>query len=40
MFTGDCWIHDTSFSVQKIMMRPSLDANINFITGLNTDTRI
>ncbi len=34
MFTGDCWIHDTSFSVQKIMLRPALDANLNFITGL------
>ena len=34
MFTGDCWVHDTSFSIQKIMLRPSLDANINFVTGL------
>jgi len=34
MFTGDCWIHDTSFSIQKIMLRPSLDANLNYITGL------
>lgn len=34
MFTGDCWIHDTSFSIQKIMLRPALDANLNFITGL------
>ncbi|HEY2727344.1 MAG TPA: DUF5686 family protein, partial [Parafilimonas sp.] len=25
MFTGDCWIHDTSFSIQKIMLRPSID---------------
>ena len=33
-FTGDCWIHDTSFSIQKIMLRPTLDANINFISGL------
>lgn len=34
MFTGDCWVHDTSFSIQKITMRPSLDANLNFISGL------
>ncbi len=34
MFTGDCWIHDTSFAVQKIMLRPSADANLNFISGL------
>ena len=34
-FTGDCWINDTSFAIQKITMRPSSDANINFITGLS-----
>ncbi len=34
LFTGDCWVHNTSFSIQKITMRPSEDANINFITGL------
>ncbi len=34
MFTGDCWVHDTSFSIQKIMLRPAMDANLNFITGL------
>jgi hypothetical protein len=33
-FEGDCWVHDTSFSIQKIMLRPATDANINFITGL------
>lgn len=34
LFTGDCWVHDTSFSIQKITLRPSQDANLNFITGL------
>lgn len=34
LFTGDCWVHDTSFSIQKIMLRPSIDANINFVTAL------
>lgn len=33
-FEGDCWVHDTTFAIQKITLRPSLDANINFITGL------
>lgn len=33
-FTGDCWVHDTSFAIQKIMLRPAADANLNFITGL------
>jgi hypothetical protein len=33
-FDGDCWVNDTSFAVQKITMRPNVDANLNFITGL------
>lgn len=34
-FEGDCWVHDTTFAIQKITLRPSLDANINFITGMS-----
>lgn len=34
-FTGDAWIHDTSFAIQKVTLRPSTDANINFIKGLS-----
>lgn len=34
LFTGDAWVHDTSFAIQKITMRPSQDANLNFVTGL------
>ncbi len=33
-FTGDCWVHDTSFAIQKITLRPAIDANVNFVTGL------
>jgi len=33
-FDGDCWINDTTFAVQKVTLRPALDANINFVTGL------
>ncbi len=33
-FEGDCWIHDSSFAIQKVTLRPSKDANINFITNL------
>ncbi|MEP6846344.1 MAG: DUF5686 family protein [Panacibacter sp.] len=33
-FEGDCWINDTTFAIQKITLRPALDANINFVTGL------
>lgn len=34
-FEGDCWVNDTSFAIQKITLRPSPDANINFIEGLS-----
>ena len=33
-FTGDCWIHDTTFAVRKIDMRIAEDANINFVEDL------
>lgn len=33
-FDGDCWVNDTTFAIQKITMRPSLDVNINFVNGL------
>jgi len=33
-FDGDCWVHDTTFAIQKITLRPSLDVNINFVKGL------
>jgi len=35
VFEGDCWVHDTSFAIQKITLRPSMDANINYISGLS-----
>ena len=34
-FDGDCWVNDTSFAIQKITMRPSMDVNINFVKGLS-----
>lgn len=33
-FNGDCWVNDTTFAIQKITMRPSMDVNINFVNGL------
>ncbi len=33
-FEGDCWVNDTTFAIQKITLRPALESNINFITGL------
>ncbi len=33
-FDGDCWIHDTTYAVQKITLRPSVSANLNFVKDL------
>ena len=34
-FTGDSWIHDRSFAIQKIILHVSKDANINFVDQLS-----
>ncbi len=34
-FTGDFWIHDTSYAVKKVDMRIVDDANINFINAMD-----
>jgi hypothetical protein len=34
-FEGDCWIHDTTFAVQKMNLRLSKDANINYVNKLS-----
>ena len=33
-FEGDCWVHDSSYAIQKVTLRPSKDANINFVEDL------
>jgi hypothetical protein len=33
-FSGDMWVHDSTFAVRKINMRIAEDANINFIEDL------
>ena len=33
-FTGDFWVHDTTFAIRQIKMRMADDANINFINDL------
>ncbi len=33
-FEGDCWVNDTSFAIQKITLRPSTFADINFLQAL------
>jgi len=34
-FEGDCWVHDTTFAIQKMNLRLSEDANINFVQQLS-----
>ncbi len=34
-FEGDCWVHDTTFAIQKMNLRLSSDANINFVQTLS-----
>jgi hypothetical protein len=34
-FEGDCWVHDTTFAIQKMNLRLSKDANINFVDNLS-----
>jgi hypothetical protein len=33
-FTGDLWVHDSTFAIRKINLRLAEDANINFINDL------
>jgi len=33
-FEGDCWVHDSTYALQKVTLRPSKDANINFVENL------
>lgn len=34
-FEGDCWVHDTTWAVQKMNLRISKEANINFVDKLS-----
>ncbi|MEO6915226.1 MAG: DUF5686 family protein, partial [Chitinophagaceae bacterium] len=34
-FEGDCWVHDTTFSIQKMTLYLSKAANINFVDKLS-----
>ena len=33
-FEGDCWVHDSSFAVQKMTLRLDSTANVNFVKQL------
>lgn len=34
-FEGDCWVHDTSFAIQKMNLRLGKEANLNFVSRLS-----
>ncbi len=34
-FEGDCWVHDTTWAVQKMSLRLSKDANVNFVDRIS-----
>lgn len=34
-FEGDCWAHDTTWAIQKMNLRLSKDANINYVDRLS-----
>jgi hypothetical protein len=34
-FEGDCWVHDTTFAIQKMNLRLGQDANVNFLENLS-----
>jgi hypothetical protein len=34
-FEGDCWVHDSTFAIQKMNLRLGKDANVNFVENLS-----
>ena len=34
-FEGDCWVHDTTYAIQKMNLRLTKDANINYVDRLS-----
>jgi hypothetical protein len=34
-FTGECWVHDTSFAIQKITLSLNKEANVNYVEKLS-----
>jgi hypothetical protein len=34
-FEGDCWVHDTTFAIQKMNLRLGKDANVNYVNRLS-----
>lgn len=34
-FEGDCWVHDTTYAIQKMSLRLGKEANVNFVDRLS-----
>ena len=34
-FEGDCWVHDSSFAIQRMNLRLGKEANVNFVENLS-----
>ncbi len=34
-FEGDCWVHDSTFAIQKMNLRLGAEANVNFVKRLS-----
>lgn len=34
-FEGDCWVHDTTYAIQKMNLRLGKEANINYVSQLS-----
>ena len=34
-FEGDCWVHDSTFAIQKMNLRLGKEANVNFVENLS-----
>lgn len=34
-FVGDCWVHDTTYAIQKMNLRLSEEANVNYVNKLS-----
>ena len=34
-FEGDCWVHDSTFAIQKMNLRLGKEANVNFVNRLS-----
>ena len=34
-FTGDCWVHDSTYAIQKVILHINQEANVNYVDKLS-----